>query len=398
MNLKDSFSGDRESVRNGCSDRRNRVIRIAWFLGPQSSSWNGVSQYSMVMIDALRGDNKFLVETIEIPAESRSFRRYWWQFVIYPIRTLKAARSHDIVVLYQEDLGFLIPFIRIAGGRACIIVHHVQRRGQARNLVEFIKGKYISVVQPIMATADMILTPSHFSAREITQTLSVKADRLHVVPNPFDNRYVSTTTDSLSVLRLRSRVKLQHRFGISMGDAFVLLNVGSDETRKNNVTLVRALAKLGRKDVMLIRVGNPINRANRDECRQIADESNLNVFFIDKIDDQDLRDFYHAASVYVSSSTQEGFGRTVIEAQMVGLPVIASDLQIYRDTMGTSFLPVEVPTDPNAWAMAIDQVASDKSFSNGLAERGRQNSRRFSSDVVATIFGSELRSLITEAV
>jgi len=396
MNRNPAFIGAEEDGDNHSNAGQNRAARIAWFLGPRSSSWNGVSQHSLVMIDALRANGDFIVDTIEIPAEARSFMRYWWQLVLYPIRALRVARTHEIVVLYQEDLSFLIPFVRVAGGRVCIIFHHVQRRGQARNVIEVIKSMYISRLQPLAATADLIFAPSHSTAREISQTLEVKTNRLHVVPNPFDNRYESATTHSQPVVKLKARATLLHRFGIAMGDAFVLLNVGSDETRKNNITLLHALARLARKDVMLIRVGNPINRSNRAECRRIADESNLNVCFIDKIDAEDLRDFYHAASVYVSPSIQEGFGRTVIEAQMAGLPVIASDLPVYRDTMGISFLAVGEPTNPEAWATAINQLASDRLLASRLTEQGRENSRRFSSDVVAAILDSKLRGLIAE--
>ena len=45
---------------------------------------------------------------------------------------------------------------------------------------------------------------------------------------------------------------------------------------------------------------------------------------------EELGYFYQAADLYVSPTLQEGFGRTVIKAQIVGIPVVASDLPVCR--------------------------------------------------------------------
>jgi glycosyltransferase involved in cell wall biosynthesis len=75
----------------------------------------------------------------------------------------------------------------------------------------------------------------------------------------------------------------------------------------------------------------------------------------------------------------------VIEAQLVGIPVIASDLAVYRSTMGDSFLPVAGLTDPAAWAANIGRLAGDPSLSAELVQRGYVNAKRFSPSVVGAL-------------
>ncbi|RQS23226.1 glycosyltransferase [Burkholderia sp. Bp8998] len=358
-----------------------RAARIVWFLGPRPASWNGVMRYSLMCIDLIPRNAGFDVEAIDIPAEPRSIRRYWTQFVAYPLRAVAAARSGSFVVLYQEDLAFMIPLIRWAGGRVGVVLHHVQHPGRVRGFVETLKSAYVRLTEALIARADVVITPSDATAQEAVKDIHVRAERIHVVPNAFDDRYAPVDAR----IREQARSLLLTRFGIRTGEALVLLNVGSDETRKNNVTLFRALALLGRKDVIVLRVGRAQNHDNRQECEDIARQAGVDAHFVENVNDEDLGYFYQAADLYVSPTLHEGFGRTVIEAQIVGVPIIASDLPVYRYTMGESFVAVADATDVVEWARQIERVACDASLRMDLVRDGRMNARRFSSQGVGSI-------------
>ncbi|MCU9954492.1 MULTISPECIES: glycosyltransferase [Burkholderia] len=370
--------------------RESQAVRVVWFLGPRSVSWNGVMRYSLKCIDFIPAFAGFDVEPIDIPAEPRSFRRYWTQFVLYPLRAVAAARSGHFVMLYQEDLAFMIPLIRWAGGRVGIVLHHVQRPGQVRGVVERLKNAYMRLTQSLIATADVVLAPSDVTAQEALADLRIRADRMQVVPNAFDDRHAPIDTG----VREQARAMLLARFGIRIGEALVVLNVGSDETRKNNVTLFRALASLGRTDVMVLRVGSAQNQANRDECRAIATQAGIAAHFVENVDDEDLGYFFQASDLYVSPTLHEGFGRTAIEAQFVGVPVVASDLPVHRYTMGDSFAAVADAMDVAEWGRQIDRVAGDPTLRARLVRDGWTNAQRFSSRAVS----AQLHGVLDRAV
>ncbi|MBR8208977.1 glycosyltransferase [Burkholderia cenocepacia] len=371
--MSDSMAGN-DGLR-----REAPAVRVVWFLGPRPVSWNGVMRYSLKCIDFIPALAGFDVEPVDIPAEPRSLRRYWTQFVLYPLRSIAAARAGHFVMLYQEDLAFMIPLIRWAGGRVGIVLHHVQRPGQVRGVVEQLKNAYMRLTQSLIATADVVLAPSDVTAQEALADLRIRADRIQVVPNAFDDRYAPIDTE----VRARARAMLLARFGIDTGEAWVVLNVGSDETRKNNATLFRALASLGRKDVMMLRVGSAQNQANREECRGIAAQAGISAHFVENVGDEDLGYFFQASDLYVSPTLHEGFGRTVIEAQFVGVPVVATDLPVYRYTMGDSFVAVANAMDAAEWGRQIERVAGDPSLRAALVSAGRANARRFSSGAVS---------------
>lgn len=382
--MSDSMAGN-DGLR-----REAPAVRVVWFLGPRPVSWNGVMRYSLKCIDFIPALAGFDVEPVDIPAEPRSLRRYWTQFVLYPLRAIAAARAGHFVMLYQEDLAFMIPLIRWAGGRVGIVLHHVQRPGQVRGVVEQLKNAYMRLTQSLIATADVVLAPSDVTAQEALADLRIRADRIQVVPNAFDDRYAPIDAE----VRARARAMLLARFGIDTGEAWVVLNVGSDETRKNNATLFRALASLGRKDVMMLRVGSAQNQANREECRGIAAQAGISAHFVENVGDEDLGHFFQASDLYVSPTLHEGFGRTVIEAQFVGVPVVATDLPVYRYTMGDSFVAVANAMDAAEWGRQIERVAGDPSLRAALVSAGRANARRFSSGAVS----AQLHNALERAV
>src|ERR1700712_1086276 len=168
--------------------------KIVFFLGPRSASWNGVMQYSLDCIRMMSGCPDLAVDAIYIEAQPRSFGRYWSQLVGYPLRAIAAARSGSLIVLYQEDLSFLIPIIRLAAGRVCLILHHVQHPGQVRGVIETLKNVYIRLTQPLVAKADLVLSPSDITVNEARADFAVPAERIHVVPNAFDGRFQPVDT------------------------------------------------------------------------------------------------------------------------------------------------------------------------------------------------------------
>ena len=100
-------------------------------------------------------------------------------------------------------------------------------------------------------------------------------------------------------------------------DKKLILSVTSNEPRKNLQTLKPTLEILG-KEYALVRVGDAIG-----ECINFKD-----------IDDEKLNLIYNACDVLPFPSLDEGFGLPVAEAMSVGLPVVASDIEICREIAG----------------------------------------------------------------
>jgi glycosyltransferase involved in cell wall biosynthesis len=72
-----------------------------------------------------------------------------------------------------------------------------------------------------------------------------------------------------------------------------------------------------------------------------------------------LAQLYRGFDWVVIPSREEGLGLVLQEAVIAGVPVLASDLEVFREQLGSAghYVPV---ADVSAWAAAIDQLASQE--------------------------------------
>lgn len=148
------------------------------------------------------------------------------------------------------------------------------------------------------------------------------------------------------------------------------VTVGTIEARKNHMMLLRIwkriVAVAGKEAPILVVVGQPGWEA--DEALEVLE--NLeglegSVLHLHDCCDEELAAWLAGAHALLMPSVSEGFGLPIIEALSLGTPVIASDLPVYREIVGTipTYLP---PNDQWAWEAAIT------SFLEEVSERGRQ--------------------------
>jgi glycosyltransferase involved in cell wall biosynthesis len=95
-----------------------------------------------------------------------------------------------------------------------------------------------------------------------------------------------------------------------------------------------------------------------------------------RIDDPTKHWLLRHASALAYPSLDEGFGFPIVEAQLAGTPVIATDVGAVREIGGDGVLAVP-PGDTAALGAAIARVLDDGVLRLGLLEAGHRNVRRF---------------------
>lgn len=344
---------------------------LYWVLGPSSKFSTGVGIYSMALIPCLR-DRGLIVHCVSTSAQSRSVRRYIWQFAYLPIYLLIKS-FHRTVILYEEAYSYLIPFARLGGGRVFIIVHHlpevmIQERGTV-SFVERVKEAGLCWMANLLRFANDVITPSEFTKNVILERELASEDCVHVVPNAFE--WTNRSKNDAPVSRLGVRKSELKR-------PIILLNIGSEETRKNVITLIQAISEMPRGQFKLIRIGRPVIAENRELILDLIRRDQVDVEFFQDLTDEELRKRMKEADVYVAPSLYEGFGRTVIEAQIAGLPVVASAIPVWKEVLGDSALLVEQPSSIESWRQVLFSILNNEIDFSNLVKRGEQNWRRFS--------------------
>jgi O-antigen biosynthesis alpha-1,2-rhamnosyltransferase len=141
----------------------------------------------------------------------------------------------------------------------------------------------------------------------------------------------------------------------------LFLCVSTLDARKNQVTLLDAFDLLWSQghDSRLVLVGrrgwdsDALVRRIRSHPRH-----GERLFWLDDVGDADLAAAYRRVSAVIMPSRAEGFGLPLVEALAAGAPVLASDLEVFREIVGNRarFFP---PEDAVALAALVKSTDFD---------------------------------------
>jgi D-inositol-3-phosphate glycosyltransferase len=86
---------------------------------------------------------------------------------------------------------------------------------------------------------------------------------------------------------------------------------------------------------------------------------------------------YRGARLFAVASEQESFCLPLLEAQASGVPAVARDLPVLRETGGEG-TPYVSGNEPRAWAAAMLRLRPTKARGLWLAPEGLEHARGFS--------------------
>ncbi|MEM0134741.1 MAG: glycosyltransferase family 1 protein [Thermoplasmatales archaeon] len=157
---------------------------------------------------------------------------------------------------------------------------------------------------------------------------------------------------------LPEKKMLKEKLGLPL-DKICVLSVSTMLKRKN-LSMVKKTMELLGDYFKLVRVGAPITPDNLSFENISYDKLNM---------------IYNACDVMLFPSLYEGFGYPLVEAFATGLPVVASDIEIFREISGNKAALLADPNDPKCLASSIKEAVNS---SSSLAEKGLERSKRFS--------------------
>ena len=211
-----------------------------------------------------------------------------------------------------------------------------------------LKRRYNSV----MAQGDRVIAISDFVADHAASVYGVGRDRLRAIPRGVDLEiFDPNRVGAQRIINLACQWRLP--------DGLPVVMLPGRLTRwKGGLDFIAAIATLGRRDICCVLVGSEQRHGFRRELEAaIRDNGLAGVFRI--VDEcRDMPAAYMLTDVVVSASRDpEGFGRIIVEAQVMGRPVVATDHGGARETIvpgATGWLAP--PRDPAAIAAAIGEA------------------------------------------
>jgi glycosyltransferase involved in cell wall biosynthesis len=215
--------------------------------------------------------------------------------------------------------------------------------------------QYRELIPRALNSGAVVVTPSRAVADEVRETYGLPEDRVYVTPLGVGEEWFTAEPPDD---RLQHKHVLPHKY---------LVIVGAKERRKNLSMLLTAHASTVAQDpqaLPLIVVGE------RDGHNAPSLPHKAHV--LGHLADEDLRSIVAGASALVVPSSYEGFGLPVLEALATGIPVLTSDIPVFREVAGdqATYVPFD---DIDAWAEALTSAGQTLAGSPaGRRKRAKQ--------------------------
>lgn len=186
---------------------------------------------------------------------------------------------------------------------------------------DFISTGLMAAKLNLLREYENIVADSNFVKQDILNHFRVDENRIHVIYNWIN----------LSRIKIPNSSKK-----ISETETITLIHVGNDQQNKNINLIYELLNKLP-SSYQLIRIGSNSKRNIRYVERM---KLGRRIKFYQGISSGKLEELYNLADIFIYPSSNEGFGRPLLEAMAHGLPVIyrnSSSLPEIAGDAGISF-------------------------------------------------------------
>lgn len=223
-----------------------------------------------------------------------------------------------------------------------------------------------------MSRADLIVTDSEFSMREITKYFPRFEAKIRVVPCGVNSNRFYPVQDKSAI------DKVTQKLGIT-GDYFLYL--GTIEPRKNLERLIEAYAEfrqnLGTDNIPKLVLAGGKGWLYENIFSKVGELGlKNNVIFTQYIAGDDMCPLMNGALAFVFPSVYEGFGMPPLEAMACGTPVLTSVEASLPEVVGDCAVSVDAYSIKSI-ANGLELLYSDKNLRNGLSQRGLERAEKF---------------------
>jgi glycosyltransferase involved in cell wall biosynthesis len=220
--------------------------------------------------------------------------------------------------------------------------------------------------------ADKIIAISEQTKKDIVSFFNIDDQKIEVVYQSCDESFKTQVSNAL---------KAQVKEKFALPDHYIL-SVGTIETRKNLLLLIKALTNVS-ETYKLVVVGKetPYKQLVLDEINRLSLKDR--VIFLQNVPFNELPAIYQMASVFVYPSFYEGFGIPIIEALYSSVPVIAATGSCLEEAGGPDSLYID-PNNAIELAETINTVLEDQKLQTEMKQKGLAYVQRFNDDQIAS--------------
>lgn len=215
----------------------------------------------------------------------------------------------------------------------------------------------------VLKEYDYYFTNSEATRQEVCRLLGLQPERVCAI---------GVGEESSDCLPETAQKHAREKYAIRLP---YILSVTGHHYRKNWETVFQSFALLPPKDRkthnLVVVCG--LDAASRQDFTRLAENLGIasQTILTDAVDEETLRELYQGASVLLFPSSHEGFGIPLIEAMASGVPIVASDIGVFREVCCNAARFVD-PKHADLFAEELHRLLHDEELRRILIEAGRR--------------------------
>ena len=209
--------------------------------------------------------------------------------------------------------------------------------------------------------ATAIVAISQHTKKDLCQYYGISPDRIQVIYQAVQDVFYEVATQE-KVIKSALLDELPDEY---------FLCVGTLEERKNQLQLLKAWQQLeSTYQLPIVLVGS--GKSYGTQLKKFAHQNKIPVIFLEHITSTiDLIAIYQQAILFIYPSLYEGFGLPIVEAQLAGVPVIASNTSSMTEASGPATALIN-PTNTASLVEAIQLLLADQDGNEQRIIEGRK--------------------------
>ena len=251
-----------------------------------------------------------------------------------------------------------IPILPIKARKRIVTIHDVYHLAfyDTLSLPQKIYSKFM--INQAVKKSDVILSVSEFSKQEIIKYTNTNKN-IEIIYNGIEESWMD------------KNVSFDEKENY-------ILYVGNVKPHKNLVRALKAFSLLKDNNIKFKIVGKKDGFITKDiEIDKIAKNLEDRVEFTGYVSDDELKELYKKAKIFLFPSLYEGFGIPPLEAIASGTPVISSNVASLPEVCGDSAYYVN-PYDVNDIAKGMETVLKDEELQKELVQEGLERVKLYS--------------------
>lgn len=304
---------------------------------------------------------------------------------IYPLRALKIIKKWNLDIIHTHTEFSIGTFARLVSKQFNIPLVHTYHTMYEEYIYYITKGYFDSASKKLVEyltlflcdkTIDELIVPTEKTKILFKEKYKVKRD-VHVIPTGIDvSRFYNENINKDEVLELKKELGIKPR-------NFNILYIGRIAKEKNIEFLIENFKNVLKK----VRFCKMYIVGDGPDIKDLIELTNKNklddkIVFVGKVPWEDVPKYYAACDVFVTASTSETQGLTVLEAMAASKPVVAIkdesfELVIDNGKDGLLF------KNEKEYVECIYKLYKDKKFYNEIKVAARKKSNLYSSDMYA---------------